>query len=367
MKRREFVKKALVGTAAGGVLAGCGRAGVEGPAVQTRKSVRWNLASSFSPSLDVLYGSCTRLSERVSELTDGRFQIRVYAAGEIVPPLQVLDAVQQGTVDVGQSASYYFVGKNPALAFDTTIPFGLTGRQQVAWLYHGGGLELMRELFADFNIINFPAGGTGAQMGGWFRRTIDSMEELRGLRMRIPAMGGEVMSRMGVSVQVLSGADVYPALERGVIDAVEWVGPHDDEKLGFHRIAPYYYYPGWWEPGATLSFMVNRRAWSALPLAYQQAFAVASAEASQDMLAKYDTLNPAALRRLMDAGVNLRPFSSDILEAGARAARERMEELAARDTQFDKIHTAWKSFKEASSFWFAVAEQSYAQAAFPRI
>ncbi len=367
MKRREFVKKAAVGAVAGGVLTGCGRAAVEGPAVQTRPSVRWNLASSFGPSLDVLYGACTLLSRRVSELTDGRFQIRVYAAGEVVPPLQVMDAVQQGTVDVGQSASYYFVGKNPALAFDTTIPFGLTGRQQVSWMYHGGGLELMREVFADFNMLNFPGGGTGAQMGGWFRNEIHSMQDLRGLRMRIPAMGGEVMSRMGVSVQVLSGADVFPALERGVIDAVEWVGPHDDEKLGFHRIARYYYYPGWWEPGAMLSFMVNRRAWDRLPDLYKTAFEIASAEVSQDMLASYDEKNPAALKRLLQEGTRLRAFSKDIMEEGERVTRARLEELAARDQGFEKIYRAWKQFKKDSFHWFAVAEQSFMNAAFPEV
>lgn len=364
MQRREFVKKAALGAVAGGVLTGCGKAAVDGPAVQTRPSVRWNLASSFGPGLDVLFGACERFSRRVSTLTDGRFQVRVYAAGEVVPPLQVMDAVQQGTVEVGQSASYYFVGKNPALAFDTTIPFGLTGRQQNAWLHHGGGLELMREVFADFDMLNFPCGGTGAQMGGWFRNEIHSMQDLRGLRMRIPAMGGEVMSRMGVSVQVLSGADVFPALERGVIDAVEWVGPHDDEKLGFHRIAQNYYYPGWWEPGASLSFMVNRRAWERLPDVYKSAFEVASAEVAQDMLASYDTKNPAALKRLLNEGVRLRAFSPDIMNAGAQETRALLEELAGRDKGFDKIYTAWKRFKDDSFHWFAVAEQSFMNAAF---
>jgi len=368
MKRREFVKKAALGAVAGGVLTACKRAeDVGAPAIHTAPRVRWNLASSFGPSLDVLYGSCQLLAKRVNALTDGRFDIRVYGAGELVPSMQVMDAVQQGTVEVGQSPSYWFVGKNPALIFDTCVPFGLTARQQVAWMVHGGGQELMREVFADFNIIPFTAGGTGAQMGGWFRREIGSVSDLRGLRMRIPAMGGEVMSRMGVSVQVLSGAEVYPALERGVVDAVEWVGPHDDEKLGFHRVARYYYYPGWWEPGATLTLMVNRRAWDRLPSLYQEAFTVAAAEVSQDMLARYDVKNPQALDRLLSAGVQLRRFSDDIIATGRVTTDERMAELAARDALFNRIYEQWKAFRETSYRWFAVAEHSFTDIAFPKV
>jgi TRAP-type mannitol/chloroaromatic compound transport system substrate-binding protein len=253
------------------------------------------------------------------------------------------------------------------LAFDTTIPFGLTARQQVAWLLHGGGGERMREVFADFNILPFTGGGTGAQMGGWFRKPLGSVADLGGLRMRIPAMGGEVMSRLGVSVQVLSGADVFPALERGTIDAVEWVGPHDDEKLGFHTVAKNYYYPGWWEPGATVTFMVNRTAWDKLPSDYQQAFATASAEASQNMLATYDIKNPAALERLLTQGVQLQRFPDDILEAGRKAATGRLEELAAGNAQFRKIYDEWKQFRETSYRWFAVAEESFTRFAFPPV
>lgn len=365
MNRREFVTKATMGVAAGGLLAGCRKAGSDAAAVHTRPHVRWNLTSSYGPSLDVLHGACTAFSKRVAELTHDRFQIRVYAPGELVPALQVLDAVQQGTVQIGHTASYYYVGKNPALAFDTTIPFGLTARQQIAWLYEGGGLEIVRDLLSDFNIISFPAGSTGVQMGGWFRREIPSLQDLRGLKMRIPGMGGEVMSRMGVTVQVLSGGDVFPALERGVIDAVEWVGPHDDEKLGFHKVARFYYYPGWWEPGPTISFYVNRPAWDELPSDYQAAIRAASGEISQGMTASYDAKNPAALSRLLKEDVQLRAFPVESMKEARKITRDRLEEIAAQDAGFRKIYTAWDRFREDSFRWFSVAEQAYAEVAFP--
>ncbi|HVS03469.1 MAG TPA: ABC transporter substrate-binding protein, partial [Thermoanaerobaculia bacterium] len=232
-----------------------------GPAVHTRRRLQWRLVSSFPRGLDTIFGSSEVLAERVSALTEGDFRIRVYPAGEIVPGLQVLDAVQQGTVQMGQTASYYFIGKSPALAFDTCFPFGLTARAQDAWLDEAGGRELVDQLFAPFDVVTMPAGNTGAQMGGWFKRPIETAADVRGLRMRIPGLGGEVMDRLGATVQVLAGGDIFPALESGTIDATEWVGPYDDEKLGFHKVAKLYYYPGWWEPGPSLSFYVNRRQW----------------------------------------------------------------------------------------------------------
>jgi TRAP-type mannitol/chloroaromatic compound transport system substrate-binding protein len=363
MKRREFLKGA-VGSTIGGAALGLGCAPGEGegsaPAVQTRKRVRWRLASSFPLGLDTIFGAAQVLAERVEALSQGEFTIRAHPAGEIVPPLQVLDAVQQGTVQVGHTASYYFTGKNPALAFDTAMPFGLTARQQNAWLYEGGGLELVREVYSDFNIISFPGGNTGTQMGGWFNREVNSVDELKGLKMRIPGLGGEVMNRLGVTVQVLGGGDIYPALERGAIDATEWVGPYDDEKLGFFKVAKYYYYPGWWEPGPNLSMIVNRDAWADLPVVFQEMFASATREANLSMLARYDALNPAALKRLLAEGVQLRPFSREILEASERTSFELMEEEAAADPLYNKLFTSWKAVREDSTNWFATAEKSFA-------
>ena len=235
--RRRFLRGAAVG-AAGATLAGCsGGAPGEGtgPVVQTNKRVTWRLVSSFPRSLDTLFGCAERLSECLESMSAGRFRLRPYSAGELVPAFSVLDAVQQGTVQVGHSASYYYIGKNPALAFDTGVPFGLTARQQHSWLYEGGGADLLAGLFADFNVRSFPAGSTGVQMGGWFRRAVRSVADLEGLRMRIPGLGGQVMDRLGVNVQQIPGGDIFPALERGAIDATEWVGPYDDERLGFHK------------------------------------------------------------------------------------------------------------------------------------
>lgn len=367
LERRSFLKKTAVvaaGVAALGCATGNQQVGDGGPAVQTQPHVNWRLASSFPRGLDTIYGVAETMAKRVSQLTAGRFNIRCYPAGELVPGLQVLDAVQQGTVHIGHSASYYYQGKNPALAFDCTMPFGLTARQQNAWLSHGGGLALMREVFADFNLLNFPCGNTGTQMGGWFRREIGSLSDLTRLKMRIPGLGGEVMNRLGVTVQVLAGGDIFPALERGTIDATEWVGPYDDEKLGFHKVAKYYYYPGWWEPGPNLSCYINRSAWEKLPPGYQAALEVAAAESNGIMLANYDAKNPAALERLLAQGVQMRPFSQDIMLAAEKVSFEIMHELAGKDAGYRKVFEAWQQFRTSSNRWFSYPEASFAAFSF---
>jgi len=370
MKRRNFLLKAGTGAAALGVTTACGSAGSqssgESAAVQTSPRITWRLASSFPRSLDTIFGGAEIMSQRVSQLTEGRFTIRVHSGGEIVPPFSVLDAVETGSVSMGHTAGYYYTGKNPALAFDTTIPFGLTARQQNAWLYEGGGLDLTRKLYADFNIINFPGGNTGAQMGGWFRKEMNSLADFKGLKMRIPGQGGEVMSRMGVTVQVISGGDIYLALERGTIDATEWVGPYDDEKLGFYKVAKYYYYPGWWEPGPNLSFLINRGEWDKLPVLYQQAITVATYEANMQMLALYDAKNPPALARLLepDKGVQLRAFPDDFMAEASKTAEELTESLAAANASYRETLDAWKKFRADSYRWFATAEMAYAKFAY---
>jgi len=363
MKRREFVKKAAA-AAVGGAILGCARGEEGAPAVQTGKTVRWRLASSFPRGLDTIYGSAEVMTRTLEAISGGRFTVRPYPAGELVPGLQVLDAVQQGTVEAGQTASYYFIGKNPALAFDSCVPFGLTARQQGAWLHEGGGLDLMRELLADFGIINFPAGNTGTQMGGWFKREIHGLSDLKGLKMRIPGMGGQVMDRLGVTVQVLAGGDIFPALERGAIDATEWVGPYDDEKLGFYKIAKYYYYPGWWEPGPSLSFYVNKTAWESLPGEYQAMFKAAARVAEVTMQARYDAKNPPALDRLLGQDVKLERFSDDIMNAALEASFEIMEEQAAKDPGYRKVYDAFKAVRGPMFRWFGTAELAYAEYAF---
>ncbi len=352
MERRAFLKGAGAGLGlAAGALAP--KAFADGPAI------RWRLASSYPKSLDTIYGAAELLSDRLHRITGGKFQLRVFAGGELVPGLQVLDAVQQGTVECGHSASYYYVGKDMAFAFDCALPFGLTARQQNAWMYFGGGIKLMRELFAKFNIVQFPGGNTGVQMGGWFRKEIHSLKDLRGLKMRIPGIGGQIMAKLGAVPQTLAGGDIYPSLERGAIDATEWVGPYDDEKLGFHKIAKHYYYPGWWEGGPQLSFYVNSAKWNELPEAYQQAFETACAEANVNMLAEYDYKNPQALMRLVKQGVRLHPFPKDVMDAAKKAAFELYEAEARANPGFAKIYRNWKAFRDMENQWFKVAEASY--------
>lgn len=361
MKRREFLKGALLG--AGTALAGCSGGG-DGPAVQTQDRVQWRLTSSFPRSLDTLFGAAELFAQRVEEMSGGNFRIRTYPAGELVPGLEVLDAVQQGTVQVGQTASYYYTGKNPALAFDACVPFGMTARQKSAWLHHGGGLELLRSLFSDFNIINFPGGNTGVQMGGWFKKELTGLADMEGLKMRIPGLGGDVMSRLGVAVQVIAGGEIYPALERGAIDATEWVGPYDDEKLGFHKVAKFYHYPGWWEPGPNLSFYVNQDAYNKLPAAYQAIVASACRDAEIWMTARYDALNPAALKRLLETGVQMKAFPTDIMQRAKEESVALLNEYASQDATYKKLFDHWSAARDDLFQWFGTSELEYARFAF---
>ena len=350
MQRRRF----LLAGAAGAALA-APVAAQTGAAPQ----VQWRLASSFPKSLDTLFGAAEHFTRRVAALTANRFQIRAFAAGEVVPPLGVLDAVQAGTIECGQTAAYYYVGKNPAFAFDTTLPFGLNTRQQNAWMYGGGGLELLRELFREYGTVNFPAGNTGAQMGGWFRKEIKTVQDLKGLKFRIPGLQGQMLAKLGVVPQQIAGGEIYTALERGTIDAAEWVGPVDDEKLGFGKVAKFYYYPGFWEGTAQLSIVVNQKSWDALPAEFKAAIESASAETNVHMTAQYDTKNPQALRRLVSQGTQLRAFPRPVMEAAYKAAFELYDELAEKSPQFKKIYGAWRKFREDEYLWFRVAESTF--------
>ncbi|WP_424192762.1 TRAP transporter substrate-binding protein [Ampullimonas aquatilis] len=352
MERRSFLKKAAVGTAA--------TATISVPALAADlPTIKWRCASSFPKSLDTIYGGADVVASRVRKLTDGKFDIRVFAAGEIVPGLQVLDAVSNNTVECGHTASYYFVGKNKAFAFDGAVPFGMTARQQNAWWYKGGGQKLTRELFAEYNIVNFNAGNTGAQMGGWFRKEIKSLADLKGLKMRIGGFAGEVLSRLGVVPQQIAGGDIYPALEKGTIDAAEWIGPYDDEKLGFYKVAPNYYYPGFWEGGLNLSLYVNSKEWEKLPQYYKDVIDVACQEATLDMLAEYDNNNPQALARLIKNGVKLHAFPRDILDEAYKAAFEVYEEEAAKNPSWARIYEPWKRYRNDQFQWFKLNELFY--------
>jgi TRAP-type mannitol/chloroaromatic compound transport system substrate-binding protein len=354
MQRRSFLK------GAGTLGAGLAATTAVGPVIaQSGPEVRWRLASSFPKSLDTIYGAADTIAKTVSEVTGGKFQIQVFAGGELVPPFGVVDAVQNATVECAHTAGYYFFGKDPTFAFCCAVPFGLNARQQNAWMLQGGGLDLMRDFLKDYNIINFPAGNTGAQMGGFFRKEINTVDDLKGLKLRVGGFAGTVLARLGAVPQQIAGGDIYPSLEKGTIDAAEWVGPYDDEKLGLAKVAKFYYYPGWWEGGPEMDLFVNRDAYAALPKEYQTILASACAMANADMLARYDVGNPKALRRLVAAGVQLRPFSRDIMNAAWKAANEVYAETAEKNPRFKKVYEPWKAFRDEQVLWFRVAEQNF--------
>jgi TRAP-type mannitol/chloroaromatic compound transport system substrate-binding protein len=354
MKRRSFLKKAAAGLAVGSAAAPV--FGQAPAAVTGMPNINWRLAASWPKSLDTLYGGCEHISKRVSDATGGKFNIKVFAAGEIVGGLQVLDAVQNGTVECGHTASYYYFGKDQTFAFGTNIPFGLNARQQYSWYYQAGGLELMRDFYKDYNIVNHFAGSTGCQMGGWFRKPIKTLADLKGLKFRIGGTGGTVLTRLGVVPQQIVAGDIYPALEKGTIDGAEWVGPYDDEKLGFYKVAKHYYYPGWWESGSSIELLVGDKAWASLPKEYQAILEAACAEAYIWMLSKYDAVNPPALKRLIANGVILSPYPNEIMAACYKASEENYEEVASKNPKFRKVYEPWKKFRAEQFEWLSIAE-----------
>ena len=355
MQRRSFLKKASVGAVAGS-------AAVAAPVfAQDTPTLNWRLASSFTRGLDTLWGTGELFSRYVREGTNGKFNIRNFPGGEIVPPLQVLDAVQKNTVEMGNSSGYYYHGKDPSLSFDTAVPFGLNARQMNAWMWEADGMKLMREVYGDYNIINFPLGNTGTQMGGWYRKEIKSVDDLKGLKMRTAGFAGEVLSVLGVVPQQLPAGDIYPALEKGTLDAVEFVGPYDDEKLGFAKVAKFYYYPGWWEGGAQTSLYINKGEWEKLPKSYQSIIEAASRAATVTMTARYDNLNPVALRRLLSQGTQLRPFPRAVMDACWDAAQKVYEQTSAKNERFKRILANYMGYRDELVPWFRIAEASYDQ------
>jgi TRAP-type mannitol/chloroaromatic compound transport system substrate-binding protein len=355
MKRRGFLKgAALTGTA----LATAGS--VAAPAIaQSTPEVRWRLTSSFPKSLDTIYGTAETFAKYVNEASAGKFQIQTFAAGEIVPGLQALDAASNGTVECAHTPTYFYIGKEPALALGTGIPFGLNARHQHAWWHFGGGDALVNEALAQFNTVGIVCGNSGTQMGGWFRKEINSVEDLRGLKFRIGGTGGQVLAKLGVVPQQIAAGDIYPALERGTLDAVEFVGPYDDEKLGFNKVAQYYYYPGWWEGGAMLHLVINKGAWDRLNKPTQAMLKMCAEAANNWMLAKYDAVNPAALRRLIGAGTQLRAFPVPVLDASWRAANEVFTELSARSPLFKRGYDSMVAFRADQYAYTPVAEYGY--------
>jgi TRAP-type mannitol/chloroaromatic compound transport system substrate-binding protein len=352
MQRRKFLKQAAGAGIATGALAA--------PAiVKAQPTINWRCASSFPKSLDTIFGAAEYAAKFVNEMSGGKFNIRVFAGGEIVPGLQVLDAVQNGTVEIGHTAPYYYVGKDPTWAFGTAIPFGLNARQTDAWWMFAGGDKLFNEFSQSQGVVSLLCGNTGAQMGGWFRKEIKSVAELQGVKMRIGGWGGQVMAKLGAVPTQVAGGEIYQSLERGAIDAAEWVGPYDDEKLGFNKVAPFYYYPGWWEGGAALHLQVNKKAWDALPKEYQAMLQAAAHAGNDYMLAKYDAQNPAAVRRLVAAGTQLRAFPRDVMEAAFKASNDLFAETAAKNATFKRVLDSYVGFRNESIPWMRVTENTF--------
>jgi TRAP-type mannitol/chloroaromatic compound transport system substrate-binding protein len=351
MQRRRFIHHSGLA----GVLA----AGAAPAIVHAQANLRWRLASSFPKSLDTIFGGAELFAKKVGEMTGGKFQISVHPGGELLPPFGVVDGVQAGTIEMAHTVPYYYFGKDETFAIGAAIPFGLNSRQMSAWTFQGNGLKLMREFYARYNIINFPGGNTGVQMGGWYRKEIKSLADMKGLKMRIGGFAGRVIERMGAVSQSIPGGEVYQALEKGTIDAVEWIGPYDDEKLGFYKVAPFYYYPGWWEGGPQIDFFINTQAYAGLSAEYKAIVEAASAVAHIDMQARYDAKNPPALKSLVKAGVKVLPFPKTVLDEAFKQSMQLYDELSAKNPNWKKVYEDYSAFRREQNLWFRFAEASF--------
>ena len=351
MERRSFIRQAGIA----GVLA----AGTAPAIVNAQANMRWRLASSFPKSLDTVFGGGEVFAKKVGEMTGGKFQISVHAGGELMPPFGVVDGVQNGTVECAHTAPYYFFGKDPTFAIGASIPFGLNSRQMNAWMWDGNGLKLMREFYNNYSIVNFPCGNTGAQMGGWFRKELKTLADMKGLKFRIGGFAGRIIERLGGVPQNLPGGEIYQALEKGIIDAAEWVAPYDDLKLGFYKVAPYYVYPGWWEGGPQVDVFINKKAFEALSPEYKAIVAAAAAYAHTDMQAKYDARNPAALKQLVANKTRLVEFPKAIMDAAFKASMDEYTELSNTNPNWKKIYTDYANFRRDQNLWFRFCEARF--------
>ena len=350
MDRRSLIKHAGIA----GVLA----AGVA-PAVHAQATVRWRLASSFPKSLDTIFGAAEVFSKAVKAMSGGKFEISVHAAGELMPAFGVVDGVQNATVEMAHTAPYYFFGKNEAFAIGAAIPFGMNSRQMTAWMFEGNGRKLMNEFYNGYNMTSFAGGNTGAQMGGWFRKEIKTVADLKGLKFRVGGFAGKVLEKLGVVPQNIPGGEIYQALEKGTIDAAEWVGPYDDLKLGFNKVAPFYYYPGWWEGGPEVDFFINNKALEALSPENRAIVEAASSVAHVDMQAKYDARNPNALKQLVGNKTKVVPFPAAVLEASFTASMDTYAELDAKNPAWKKIYADYRAFQRDQILWFRFAESRF--------
>lgn len=353
MERRLFLKNAGI--------AGIVAAGTAPAIVSAQANIRWRLASSFPKSLDTVYGGAETFAKNVTEATGGKFTVTVHAGGELVPAMGVVDALQQDTVECAHTAPYYFFGKDESFALDCAIPFGMNSRQQTAWMYDGNGLKLLREFYAQYNIVNFPMGNTGAQMGGWYRKEIKSLADINGLKLRIGGFGGRVITKLGAVPQNIPAAEIYQSLEKGTVDAAEWIGPYDDLKLGLHKVAKNYYFPAWWEGSTQFSLMVNSKAYNALSNEYKSVVRQAASDAHVEVQARYDARNPTALKQLIAEGAKLNRFPKEVMDAAFKASREVYADLNASNPNWKKIYADYSRFQADAYQWAGVAEGSFDQ------
>jgi TRAP-type mannitol/chloroaromatic compound transport system substrate-binding protein len=351
MERRSFVRSAGIA----GVLA----AGSAPAIVHAQASLRWRLTSSFPKSLDTLFGVTDVFAKKVSDMTGGKFQISTHAAGEIVPAFGTVDAIQQGTVEMANTAPYYYFGKDPTFAIGCAIPFGMNSRQMTAWMYEGNGLKLMRDFYRTYNIISFPMGNTGAQMGGWWRKEVKSLADVKGVKFRTGGFSGKVYERIGGVAANIPGGEIYAALEKGTIDAAEWVGPYDDLKLGFNKVANFYAYPGFWEGGPQLDLHVNTKAYDGLSAEYKAIIEAAAAYAHTDMQAKYDARNAAALKTLVAGGTKLFRFPKDLMDAAFKESMALYSELSESNPAWKKVYTDYATFRRDANLWFRFSEAAF--------
>lgn len=357
MERRRFV----AGTAiTAGALAACSRPPTAGPAVASTQPIHWKMVTSWPANFPGLGAGAARLAEMIGKMSGGRLTVKVFGGGELVPPFEVFDAVSQGTAEMGHSGAYYWKGKAEAAQFFCAVPFGMNAQEMNGWLYHGGGMELWRELYAKFNLVPFAAGNTGVQCAGWFRKEINSVADLQGLKMRIPGLGGEVLQRLGGSPVNIPGAELFTALQTGAIDATEWVGPYNDLAFGLHTVAQHCYYPGWQEPGPTLECMVNKTAFDALPADLQAIVEAAARATNDDMLADYTTQNQRALQTLeSEHGISLKPLPDDVIAALRSTSQAVIEEIAKKDDFTQRVYDSYRTYLEGAKRWHRVSEMAY--------
>ena len=351
MQRRSFIRHSGLA----GVLA----AGAAPAVVHAQANIRWRLASSFPKSLDTIYGGGDVFAKKVAEMSGGKFQITVHPGGELMPPFGVVDGVQNGTVECAHTVPYYFFGKDETFALGAAIPFGMNSRQMTAWMFEGNGLKLMREFYAQYSIISFPCGNTGAQMGGWYRKPLQSIADMKGLKFRVGGFAGKVVERLGGVPQNIPGGEIYQALEKGTIDAAEWIGPYDDQKLGFNKVAPNYAYPAWWEGGPQIDLFVNQKAFNSLSAEYKAIVEAAATYSHVEMQAKYDAKNPAALKQLVSSGTKLFRFPKDVMEAAFKESMALYSELSAKNPNWKKVYTDFAKFRTDQNLWFRFAEAGF--------